>query len=633
MSAVRWLCLGLMGSATFILIAVRCWFLAPTRIGCLFYFLNVAYDIVWRRLGKSRALVDATLGLVLFGCTAALRSIEAGYFAILAGFVILALELVSRERERKIALSSWALPSPRHSPRDCDSERSAKGMVPHPSWHPRLTVNLEGPVICRLPHYDLGTLVPGRRLSITLLVANHSTVPAQLPVEVVCSPGGGLQVEGAYDAEGPVLKSGDVWRRDLTLQVCGPCQDGKVTIEVRCGQFRQALQIRFSSTSEVRHVASARIERYPGGCRSAFSWRGDMDHYDTVTFQSVEGLKASLGLAARYRMPQTMYLSSRLTLDRAEAERFYRQFGVNRGQDHVDEFIAWMRESVDLQHRASYPFESTMPYLMELGNHMHLHYGTDAAADEGNNWSRGAGIGAGEYAWQGGERGSFAEQRDNALKARALFERHFGFTPRSWAMPDSTRDEHTPRAVEAAGCEVLSDSDARHVDNVVFQPPPHHPPGCRAVELTKRYPGDPEDWVHAAMIVYWLHRAWRRGIPVVFMCHQHMRQFAGHACARFTEYILRYVLNRFNGDLHINTVYGIGHYWEQVLCPEHRVVEVTVRDGIVTVTNKGSEALAQIPVDVRFQGGGEATYLMDVPAEGVIAIDSAGETHPVQVAG
>jgi len=627
----EWLCVSAFCAVVLILILVRCWFLAPTRLGWLFYFPNLVHDYVWRRWGRPRVLVDVALALVAVASAGACHAAGAIVLAVLGGFLVLTLELVGRVQERHIALASWALPTPRCPVGTTADSPAVRGSVPSPSWHPLLTANLEGPFVSRMPHYDLGTLVPGRRVSLKVIVANHSTVPAQLPVALVCTVDKGLRVEGAQNAEGPVLRSGDVWRLVFELLVVEPCKAGQVSIEVRYGRFRRTLRVRFSCAVEARQVATASVSRYPGGRRGAFAWRGDMDHYDTVTFQSMEGLAASLGLAARYRVPQTMFLSSRLTLDTTEIERFYGHFGVDRGQSEAGRFVEWLRENVDFCHRASYPFESSKPFLLELGNHMHLHYGTDAAADEGNGWRRCAAISQGDYPWQGVERGSFAEQRDNALEARRWMEKLFGFTPRSWAMPDSTRDENTPRAVEAAGCEVLSDSDARPLDTVVFQPPPHHPAGSHAVELTKRYPGDPESLTHASMFVYWLHRARRRGIPVIFMCHQHMRQFAGHACTRFTEYVLRHVLTRLNGDLHVNTVYGIGRYWEQVLCPEHKVVEVGLRDGRVTVTNKSGDALEQVPVDVRFKGGGAAAYLVDLPPKAVVQIEVPSNTHSVQV--
>ena len=63
------------------------------------------------------------------------------------------------------------------------------------------------------------------------------------------------------------------------------------------------------------------------GCRKRVS----MDLYDESTLQSIEGLEVTLGLAARYRMPQTMYLSSRLSLDEAAARQWGEHYGANRG--------------------------------------------------------------------------------------------------------------------------------------------------------------------------------------------------------------------------------------------------------------------------------------------------------------
>jgi hypothetical protein len=190
-------------------------------------------------------------------------------------------------------------------------------------------------------------------------------------------------------------------------------------------------------------------------------------------------------------------------------------------------------------------------------------------------------------------------------------------------MPDRTRDEHTPAAMEAAGCEVLSDSDVRTRDNVLFQPPPHIAPGSSAVELTKRYPGDPEHLLHYWMNLFWVHRAHRLGIPVVFMCHQHMRLFDGWACTRLTEGVLRHVLHAFSGDLWVDTVYGIGVYWRDVLSERARVT-VRMEDGLVRVRSSAPLAHGQVPVDVTFEGGGRATVLVDLAPGSEVALDARG---------
>jgi hypothetical protein len=210
-----------------------------------------------------------------------------------------------------------------------------------------------------------------------------------------------------------------------------------------------------------------------------------------------------------------------------------------------------------------------------------------------------------------------------------MMEQVFEFRPLSWAMPDSTNDRLTPAAIEAAGCEVLSDSDASHKHNVLFQPPPHHPAGTiAAVELTKRYPGDPQDFTHYAMILYWLHRAHRLGIPMIFMCHQHLRLFEGYACTRFTEAVMRYVLTRFNGDLHVNTMYGVGVYWREVFSPRSRKLEVRVMGDRVEVHNAGSTNLKDVPVDIQYKGGRVSTVLVDMPSGSNGEIDLCGNFLP-----
>jgi hypothetical protein len=181
-------------------------------------------------------------------------------------------------------------------------------------------------------------------------------------------------------------------------------------------------------------------------------------------------------------------------------------------------------------------------------------------------------------------------------------------------MPDRTNDHHTAAAMEAAGCEVLSGSDTSPIDNLLRQPPPHHPHSTSTVELTNRYPGDPKNGLQVAMVLFWLHRAHRLRIPMIFFCHQHTRQFDGYATTRFTEYILRYALTRFNGDLHFNTVFGIGKYWREVLSERTRRVTVQTMTGGVTVSNSSDFPVQDAPVDVSTAEGRRFTLLATVPA-------------------
>jgi hypothetical protein len=603
-------------------------FLAPGRLGFLFYFSNILVDVPVKRPPHfARRSVEV---LVLLGgaalCLASLPKRPEALLAVAA--FLLALELAEALRSNRIFSAPYAHPDARdRSPyHGGPFPEGLRGAVPDPSYHPDLVVNFAGPFVRRMPRYDLGDLAVGRRVEITVLIGNHSPIPCQAPVGLILEGGGESVLEESLPAQIPPLGPGQVFRGRFVLHAQRPGARGTVRVGVTCGDrtSRFILGWRSVFAPPGAGIQEAEITRYPGACRSAFAWRGDMDHYDEVTFQSIEGLENTLGLAARYRFPQTMYLTPRLTLNLEEAREFHAHFGVDRGQERIPDFIAWMKENVSLKHEMSYPFEAEKPFAMELGNHMYLHYGTDAAAAPANAWRLGAAIGEGRHPWQGDECDSFSEQRDNARAAAEAIERAFGFRPLSWGIPDSTIDASTPAALEAAGCAVASNCDARPPRDIFFQPRPHHPAGTGLVELTKRYPGDPSDAREASMVLFWTHRAHRLGVPVIFMCHQHMRLFAGQGCARATEHILRHVLTRFNGDLHVNTVCGIGTYWGDVLSPERKKIAVSVREGAVHVENSGDRPLSDVPVDLAYPGGRHATVLVDLPARGAVRIGPDG---------
>lgn len=595
--------------------------LARYRAGWLLYLSRILTEAIHKRTGLTRAAVDRWLALASVILVAAGSG---GWFAPLsAALLLVLLEVAVRTWEVRLLADVYAS-APRGATDDYGGGGGDRSRFPRPSVDPKLTVTMKGPFRARSPRYELGVLFDGQWLRLRATVGNHTEVAMQTPLRVGVNAPESLVPEPGSDGPLRRLKAGEVTEWSMSWRVVGPAPAGAITLEFEWGESLEVVSVCFDRVAgkESKPPRSAEIARYPGACRAAFAWRGDMDLYDEVTRQSIEGLDQTLSLATRYRMPQTMYLSTRLSLDGAAADEYGKHFGVDRGADRIPAFAEWMKANVEMRHSAAYPFESSRVHLVELGNHGHLHYGTDAAAAAENGWNLRARMGAGRYPWLGRETGSLAEQRDNALETADWCERLLGFRPRSWAMPDRTRDEFTPAAMEAAGCEVLSDSDIRTMDNVLFQPPPHHPLGTRAVELTKRYPGDPLDVFHVAMNVFWFHRAHRLGIPVVFMCHQHLRAYESRACAKYTEYLLRYVLHRFNGDLHVNTVFGIGKYWREVLSPLTRSVKVRLEGTEIVVVNGSDESFEEIPVDLLTEDGARFTRLVTVAAGSTARIDA-----------
>ena len=606
-------------------IAVRLIFLIPGRLGWINYLANVFSEFFVKKIRWSRTAVEIVMALLGLGL---LFFAGSGWLSVgLALACLLSLELYVSKVERWLLATSFT-PIDSIGLRRATQEttRGLANGYPTPSTHPELMINLAGPFIARMPHYELGTLMVGRRFELRLVIGNHTIVPTQTGIRVRVAAPAALRCEQNIGELLPRLASGEVHELNQTWNVQSAAGAGEIRFIIEWGHFRQELGIHFDGCRLIANatIASAGITRYPGGCRSAFAWRGDMDLYDESTLQSIEGLEVTLSLAARYRLPQTMYLSSRLSLDEASARQWGEHYGADRGAARIPEFIRWMQANVELRHDCTYPFAAKKRFLLELGNHGHLHFGTDTAGAVENGWKPKARMGAGVYPWLGSDRSSFGEQRDNALETRRLFEKHFNYSPKSWAMPNRTNDRFTAAAMAAAGCEVLSDSNVRTQHNVLLQPPPHHPHDTTAVELTKRYPGDPQHIYHVAMNLFWIHRAQRKGIPVVFMCHQHMRQFDGYACTRFTEYTLRYALEKFHGDLHINTVFGIGKYWREVLSPKTHRVRVAVENNSVCIFNESDFNLVEAPLDVELSDGRRFTVLVTVPVGGEIRVQSNG---------
>ena len=578
--------LGLAGLA-------RLFCLARWRAGWAMYLANVFWEVFPKKLGLSRFWLEAAsaaLGLVLLAMGGCPRSM-----VVVLGLALMALEYANRRWERRLLT----------------------GPVPD-----RIFLTVEAPFVRRRPRYNLGLLWTGIPFDVELWVGNPGPTTRQVQLHLDAPEDWLAESCGKYAqltiAPASVAK--------VTWTLC-PAPAGPGILEITAtadGQEKHHIQMGYDgcrSAAESRPIRAA-ISRYPGGRRSAFAWRGDMDLYDVLTRQSIEGLTVTLGLAARYSFPQTMCLSTRLSFDEQEARAWAAHEGREHGAGEIPAFISWLREKVDLRHACTYPARGNgKPYVMELGNHGHLHYDTATSAAAENGWKSHARMGAGRYPWMTADRSSFGEQRDNILEATRWCQRLLGFVPRSWAKPGRCNAADTARAAAAAGCEVLSGSDIRARDNVIYQPPPHHPGGTTAVELTSRYPPDPQHIHHFAMLRFWLHRAWRLGRPLVFMCHQHMRQWEGLACARFTEHVLRCVLADFQGDLYIDTLYGVGKYWREILSPATRRVRVALTDQRLRIENQSDMDFMKIPVDVERENGARSTVLVSVRSGETAEVD------------
>ena len=69
-----------------------------------------------------------------------------------------------------------------------------------------------------------------------------------------------------------------------------------------------------------------------------------------------------------------------------------------------------------------------------------------------------------------------------------------------------------------------------------------------------------------------------------------------------------------HGDFFVDTVFGVGKYWREVLSPATRRVTVSLERNRLVVDNGSDIDLECLPVDMRLAGGGRTVLLVSVRA-------------------
>ncbi|MHC1765387.1 MAG: hypothetical protein AB9869_13975 [Verrucomicrobiia bacterium] len=610
---IEWLLLGCLvfGTCTFLL--SKCFFLAPWRAGFLLMLASVVYETAFKKARLQKWQMDLAAFPLLVGGW--------WFFGGAELAVVSAMILALAWGGALISDLQWRTGALAHQ------HRGYGKRVPLPV--PELIVVVRGPVLYRRPRrYELGDWPEGWEADFELLVVNPSVIRPQLPLEIELSgslPGFVIQGEGKRTVVCP--EPGGLERIVFRLRAISNGSGATATVRVTHGDFGfcRILRLRSVVPRARLRIQRAEVTRWKYGARAAFAWRGDQDLYDPATLQSEEGLRLSLGLSQRFRLPTTLFLSGRLSLVEEEHRRFCQRFGWDRCSGEIPAFIRFLRDEVEIQPELDWPVSPRKSFAAELGNHMYLHYGTHAAADEGNNWTSHTPINAGRYPWDtGSAKDSFTEQRDNASKNAALIKDLFGAEMITYAIPSNLNDANTARAVEAAGLEIGSDTDCGAFVNVFKLPAPHHPPGChRLVELTRKYPRDPDDASQVAVLKYWAHAARRTGRPFILLCHHHLTRYEGVASMHLMEKLLADILGGSEGDFYPATMGAIGRYWMRVLDPENRWIRIRTEGTCVTLSNGGKAALIGLPVEIEMEGGGRFLCLVDL---------KPGETRRIHLA-
>jgi hypothetical protein len=602
-----------------ITIVGKLFFIAPMRVGGLVMLSNVVYEALFKRFAWKRWPIDAVTLIVVTPSWV----LAVDWWAGLLFIIIYALTWgYALKRDLKMRTGNPGIQDQKYGRGEID--RRTGGWVPVPN--PKVIVYIKGAIWNRTKLYDLGDWPVGHSADFEIIVLNPTILRSTfLMVVELASNDEKIELSKDFEKQNSAPLPGEFWKGKFSIRAKDVSEKPvnlRLSIKVGSYEVDETLSIRSVFAPEAVSIQKAVINRWKGGAKAGFAWRGDMDMYDPTTFQSVEGLRHTLEICRRYRIASSMYLSGRLSLVKSEHKKFCDYLGVDRDTSGIDEFIRFMREEVSMKAAIDFPYNTEKSFAIEVGNHMYLHYGTHASMDENNDWKNIAWIGDGRYPWQSEETGSFAEQRDNAVHNTNVIQDALGIKVRSWGVPGRVQDDFTAKALEAAGIEVGSDTNASMWTNVMRLPPPHHPKGCKhLVELTKKYPGDPNNAYKVAMLKYWMGLALRKRGTFIYMAHQHLLRYEGMAGSAATEEILRHVLAYYRGDFYVSTVFGLGQYWDRILCPKHRWVSIAVHDSaVLEVTNKGNDILEDIPIEITFSDGRQLLMLVSLPANKKITI-------------
>lgn len=571
---------------------------------------NIAYESIKKKTPLERSHIDIVAFIVLVVCW----SIAVGFSgALLVAMVLALLWTHAMHVDQK-----W------QSGRMAHQHKKYKKRVPLPL--PDLVMTVRGPILDRGRILHAGDWPIGHRAEFEILVLNPSEVRPQFPVTLsVDCDSRVIEISHTEPSSAMCPEPGEyVSWTFMAHAVSHSAGAANIHICVKHAdtELKATLHINSVVPRDACTIAAAGITRWKGGARAAFAWRGDQDLYDPSTFQSEEGLKITLGLSRRFRIPSTLYLSSRLSLVQKEHEDFCSHFGWNRHSDEIPQFINFLRNEVLIRQDLEFPLPTDKQFAMELGNHSYLHHSTHTAADSSNGWKGHVWVGAGQYPWLTVQNASsFEEQRDNIRKGEEIIREKLDIATSSWASPGRKFDKYTPQAVEAAGIEIGSDTNADTFSSVLKLIPPHNPEGCNSlVELTKKFPGDPDDAYKEAVLRYWLHATRRAGYAFIYMAHHHLLRYQGFGCYTITAHFFRHVLGDCDGDFYIGTVSALGKYWKTVLSPRTRCIEVNVTDAKVTIHNKGLDDVSGIPVEITMHNGKRFLQLVDVASHDQVSI-------------
>jgi len=517
-----------------------------------------------------------------------------------------------------------------------------------------IAVNLRAPFVRRPSRTmtgkrvgDLGDRPRGIQFETEILIHNLSTAGEEFSIELKWNPAV-LEAAGAKEvAAGKASLSGKLSPGDVRILRFSflpiACTPSRSEIEIRCVSRDTAINwvlgLRSVFEGSKAKIESARIGRWKYGMWAAVCWRADIDGLDNLTNETT--LTPAFELSSRFKIPISLFVSGRLSLDYEQWASWVKQFPDKFDEGDVsasrfERFALFLRERI-----SGVPLEyplSDATRVAEVGNHMYLHYRSPYGYDacEENQWRTNQDPGLAPGCITPGDQSQVLNNLIRDLqKNQELIERKLGFRPRTWAAPGNAGHPLMPKALDVVGLVGASEADPTKLPKLPtsvapYRPDlgaiaPYHPGGTRVVETqahTRRF--DPFTPIHLRCLKKAICRSIHHSTQVTFLVHPHLRLyqpfFGPRSSHPYLREFLRFLVAEKGSLCWVTTHSSLVDYWDRVLCPEHSSISLCVEQRIIRVRNTSAVNLAGIPVDVAISGGRQSTFLVDVPARSSVNI-------------
>ncbi len=505
-----------------------------------------------------------------------------------------------------------------------------------PPQNAAIVLNIRAPLVsvARRSVPCVGDREVGEPFAVALIVQNIGRSSARgVTVRVEAQPD--LCTARPDHVEGFDLEPGEVRSFQFSIiPVAKTAKPHKIRFAVGHGSDRVSRILLVSSQFDAREhpPVGCEVRKWRHGLLCAACWRGDIDGFDNLSNQAT--LQPALDIAGLLRVPPTLFISGRLSLDFDEWSAWINEFPDKmEGDVSYERFNSWLLflRSIKAENDLEYPLLGCGWPCAQIGNHMYYHYwspyGYDASRDTG--WESNVEPGRFMHSWEKSRaagRDILAELTDNVQINATKLKEFFGVQVTTWSAPGNRPHSLYPKALSQAGVLGASESVQRRArvgrSWAPYRPDlgecmPYHPAGSAVVETgahTRRF--DPFTVTHLVCLKKAVRRALSKRSQVTYLWHPHMRLyspfFGGASSVSHFQEFLRFLVQDMGSTCWLTTHHNIVKYWESVLCPQHKAIHVTMDGRCIRIENTSSEMISGVPFDVTYRGGKRSCFVIDM---------------------